>query len=386
MGIAQTAGLQEYLESKLNVDLAYKSSFTKGLHQGATNNTESQRAYYVGLQIGEQVTNQMMNGIFAEVFGGKSLIPELKKRFTDKFANGFIDALSKRARYTLTEANTLANSKINKFKAILKNNQALTPALRQEADDMFYAAGIAQTDGLETYLGNTMNVNKTHISDFIRGLKEVSFSEQTKQRHAYFAGIQIGNQIASQMLNGIEKKVFNELSVGEVRKKRLQCFLDGFTDGFNNSGKYTVEKAQDIANKIMVKIKKETTGGQHKKNKERGERFLANNKTKPDVHVLPSGVQYKIIKKGTGRKPRNSSKVKVHYEWKTIYGNIFDSSYKRGEAITLKCNQVIEGWADALRNKPSGSVWEVYIPQELAYAGEEKEDIKPYSALIFILN
>lgn len=272
IGKAQTAGLKEYLENNLKVDLTYKSSFIKGLHESARNNDESKKAYYAGLQIGEQVTNQMMNAIFADVFGGKSLIPELKKRFTEKFADGFTGALSKHAKFSLSEANILANSQMNKFKAILKNNQALTPALRQEADDMFYAVGIAQTDGLEVYLVNTMNVNKVYISDFIRGVKEVAYSEQAKERHAYYAGIQIGSQIASQMFEGIEKEVFNDFSVGEVRGNRLHCFLEGFTDGINNTGKYTLEKAQDVATRLMKEIKRKTSGGKYKENRERGER------------------------------------------------------------------------------------------------------------------
>lgn len=257
IGMAQTDGFKEYLENKLEVDLTYKSNFIKGVHKGAAEKSESQRAYYAGLNTGEQVTNQMMNGICAEVFGGKSLIPELKKRFTIKFADGFTDALDKRAKYSLSEAHALANSKIKKFKTILKNNQALTPSSRNEADDMFYAIGIAQADGMEVYLKNTMNINRVYISDFIRGVKESAYGEQSKERHAYYAGLGIGDAIATQMLNGIEREVYNELSVGEERVNRLRCFLEGFTDGISNTGRYTLEKARDIASTLMEKIKKD---------------------------------------------------------------------------------------------------------------------------------
>ena len=98
---------------------------------------------------------------------------------------------------------------------------------------------------------------------------------------------------------------------------------------------------------------------------------------------LKSGVQYKVIKEGTGAIPADTSTVKVHYEGKTIDGNVFDSSYKRGEPITLRANQVIKGWTDALVHMPVGSVWEVYIPQELAYGEREQGTIKPFSPLIF---
>lgn len=75
--------------------------------------------------------------------------------------------------------------------------------------------------------------------------------------------------------------------------------------------------------------------------------------------------------------------VKVHYEGRTIDGKVFDSSYKRGEPISLRANQVIKGWTDALVHMPAGSTWEVYIPQELAYGEREQRDIKPFSALVF---
>lgn len=81
--------------------------------------------------------------------------------------------------------------------------------------------------------------------------------------------------------------------------------------------------------------------------------------------------------------PKDTSTVQVNYEGKTLDGQIFDSSYKRGQAITLRANQVIKGWTEALVHMPAGSVWEVYIPQELAYGSNEQGRIKPFSALIF---
>lgn len=76
--------------------------------------------------------------------------------------------------------------------------------------------------------------------------------------------------------------------------------------------------------------------------------------------------------------------MKVHYEGRTLDGKIFDSSYKRGEPTEFRCNQVIKGWTEALTLMPVGSVWEVYIPQELAYGERQAgDDIKPFSMLIF---
>ena len=75
--------------------------------------------------------------------------------------------------------------------------------------------------------------------------------------------------------------------------------------------------------------------------------------------------------------------VKVNYEGKTIDGKVFDSSYKRGQAVDLRANQVIKGWTEALTHMPAGSVWEVYIPQQLAYGDRDQGQIKPFSTLIF---
>lgn len=119
-------------------------------------------------------------------------------------------------------------------------------------------------------------------------------------------------------------------------------------------------------------------------NKAAGERFMAMNKKKPGVKTLNTGVQYKVIKEGTGAMPKDTSLVKVNYEGRTIDGKVFDSSYKRGQAVTMRANQVIPGWTDVLVHMPVGSVWEVYIPQERAYGAQQAgQQIKPFSALIF---
>ena len=118
-------------------------------------------------------------------------------------------------------------------------------------------------------------------------------------------------------------------------------------------------------------------------NKKKGEEFMAANKSKEGIKTLPSGVQYKVIKEGNGPIPADTSMVSCNYEGRTIDGKVFDSSYKRNQPLKLRCNQTIKGWTDAMVHMPVGSVWEVYIPQELAYGEREQGDIKPFSVLIF---
>lgn len=118
--------------------------------------------------------------------------------------------------------------------------------------------------------------------------------------------------------------------------------------------------------------------------KKDGEAFLAENATKPGVITLASGLQYKILKAGSGKKPGKTSRVRCHYEGTFTNGMIFDSSYKRGEPAVFGVNQVIPGWTEALQLMSEGSEWELYIPYSLAYgeAGAHGA-IPPCAALVF---
>ena len=119
-------------------------------------------------------------------------------------------------------------------------------------------------------------------------------------------------------------------------------------------------------------------------NKTEGETFLAANKNKEGVVTLPSGLQYKILKAGTGPKPTASDSVVCNYRGTLVNGTEFDSSYKRGQPATFPVNGVIKGWTEALQLMPVGSKWQLFIPAQLAY-GERGAgpDIGPNATLIF---
>ena len=106
-------------------------------------------------------------------------------------------------------------------------------------------------------------------------------------------------------------------------------------------------------------------------NKKEGEAFLAANKGKEGVVTLPSGLQYKILKEGTGPKPTASDTVVCNYRGTLINGTEFDSSYKRGQPVTFPVSGVIKGWTEALQLMPVGSKWQLFIPSDLAY-GESR--------------
>ena len=113
-------------------------------------------------------------------------------------------------------------------------------------------------------------------------------------------------------------------------------------------------------------------------------KFLEDNKKKDGVQVTESGLQYKVIKAGTGATPTVASNVVVHYEGKLITGEIFDSSLQRGEPVTFPVTQVIKGWTEALLRMKVGDKWQLFIPPELAYGQNGAPGaIGPNEALIF---
>ncbi|ADQ19084.1 FKBP-type peptidyl-prolyl cis-trans isomerase [Leadbetterella byssophila] len=120
-----------------------------------------------------------------------------------------------------------------------------------------------------------------------------------------------------------------------------------------------------------------------KENKAKGRAFLNENKKNASVTTLPSGLQYQIIKEGTGPKPTLEDQVKVHYAGSTLDGNEFDSSIKRGEPATFGLQQVIRGWTEVLQLMPVGSKWKVFIPENLAYGVQAPPAIGPNQTLIF---
>ena len=254
--------------------------------------------------------------------------------------------------------------------------------LKSDVDTVSYAIGMAQTQGLKDYLVGRLGVDTAYMDDFIKGLNEGANAGDDKKKAAYYAGIQIGQQISNQMVKGINHELFGDDSTKTIS---LKNFMAGFVAGTTGKGGLmTVDSAAQVAQEMMRAIKAKNLEKEFGGNKADGEKFLAENAKKEGVKFLESGVQYKVIKEGTGALPTDTSLVKVNYEGKTIDGNVFDSSYKRNEPATFRCNQVIKGWTDALVHMPAGSIWEVYIPQDLAY-GERQQgtDIKPFSTLIF---
>lgn len=252
--------------------------------------------------------------------------------------------------------------------------------IKSQMDSLAYTMGMAQTQGLKDYLTSKMEMDTTYFGDFIRGLKEVATSTDKKQ-NAYHLGILIGQQLNSQMLKGVNEEIFGKETTQSINK---ELYLEGFVAGtMGKGGIMSVDAAQKYVQENMEKIKDKNLEQQYGANKEAGIKFLAENKTKEGVVTTASGLQYKIITKGTGEIPTADSKVKVHYKGTLLDGTEFDSSYKRNEPATFGAGQVIKGWTEALTLMPVGSKWELYIPYDLAYGSRDAGPIKPFSTLIF---
>ena len=159
-----------------------------------------------------------------------------------------------------------------------------------------------------------------------------------------------------------------------IDAKDMQEVLSGY---FKKKQQAQMEEQQAAASKAA-----EAKFGENKK---AGEDFLEANKSKKGVKTTESGIQYIVLKEGSGEKPAGPvTKVKVHYHGTNIEGNIFDSSVDRGTPATFGLNQVIKGWTEGVQLMNEGAKYKFFIPQELAYGAQQKgENIKPFSTLIF---
>ena len=257
--------------------------------------------------------------------------------------------------------------------------QAPKANLKNEVDTLSYMMGVNNTQGLNDFLVGRMGVDLNDMDAFLEGFIEAS-TKTSKKDKAYMAGLQIGQQVAVDMFEGINQQSFGGDSLQSLNKAD---FLAGFIAAVKGNAAFTLDSARVYVETHADAIKAKALESRYGENKAAGEAFLAENAKKEGVVTTESGLQYKVIKEGKGEVPTATSTVNVNYKGTLIDGTEFDSSYKRNEPTTFRANQVIKGWTEALVHMPAGSVWEVYIPQQLAYGEREKGQIKPFSVLIF---
>ena len=277
---------------------------------------------------------------------------------------------------TVTTATAAKTDKKNKN---CKTTTLQPVVLTNGIDSLCYALGFSQSNGLKSYISNQLKVDTTYMDAFIEGFLSVANTQLTEEEAARFAGHSIGLQVSKTMIPSMEKDIkAADAALVFDRNAFLSAFVSGISD---KQALITNEQAQQISREKMMQLKEQA----NERVKKAGEDFLAENAKKEGVVVLPSGLQYKVLKEGTGIVPKEDDKVRVTYEGRLIDGTVFDASARHdATGVTFKPNQVIKGWTEALTMMPVGSKWQLFIPQNLAYGQRGAgQDIKPYATLIF---
>ncbi len=184
---------------------------------------------------------------------------------------------------------------------------------------------------------------------------------------SFFLGYNFGKQVAN----------------SEIDNFNVDAMTEGVRSAINHTTVISEEDMYLFMNKYFTSLQQKTST----ENLKKGQDFLAANAKKPGVVVLPSGLQYKVIKEGSGAMPEKDDNVEVVYHGTLMDGSVFDSSKERGDSAVFQAGRVIPGFSEALLLMKEGSIWEVYIPADLAY-GENSPSatIKPNSVLIFEIN
>jgi FKBP-type peptidyl-prolyl cis-trans isomerase FklB len=256
------------------------------------------------------------------------------------------------------------------------NNKTKLPTLKTEIDSLNYAFGVANGDGIKNYYIKGDSAQKS-IKALLDGLNEGMKGKIDKGNTELIdLGTKIGSSLKDQKKSG--------LMGDSALKVDIDLIKQGLVNGLRGSKvEMTPMEAQTYLQTTMQARQAQKMEKLYGANKTAGEKFLAENAKKPGVITTASGLQYEIMKKGTGPIPSDTSKVKVNYHGTLIDGTVFDSSVDRKEPVVFPVNGVIKGWTEILKLMPVGSKYKVYVPQQLAYGGQDRGKIKPFSTLIF---
>jgi len=193
-----------------------------------------------------------------------------------------------------------------------------------------------------------------------------------------------GDTSATQKISYLIGRSYGEQLKDEPFAVDAKLLVQGLQDGLAGAeSRFSQEEIDQAMKQVQQEVKDKMTK-LAADNKKQGEKFLADNGKKTGVKTTKSGLQYQVIKAGTGPTPKPTDAVSAHYEGKLLDGTEFDSSYKRGEPATFAVQGVIPGWTEALQLMKVGSKWKLFIPAELAYgANPSGGPIPPNATLVF---
>lgn len=262
------------------------------------------------------------------------------------------------------------------FMACDNGTSTKAPKLSNQIDSLNYVYGLVNGSDMVRQLPQDSDSIDYRINSFIKGFKESLKGD--KDENPQFAGI--GNEIGGWLAN--QKKV------GLFGDSTLKVNYDLLRQGMVNAIKgeklqMTSEQAQQYINATMKARQEKMIEKQYGAKKEEAIKYMEENKTKDGVQTTESGLQYQILKEGTGAKPTIQDMVKVHYHGTLTNDSVFDSSVKRGEPVVFGVSQVIPGWTEGLQLMNVGSKYRFYVPYNLAYGAQGTPSIPPFSVLIF---
>ncbi|MFZ1694762.1 MAG: FKBP-type peptidyl-prolyl cis-trans isomerase [Flavobacteriales bacterium] len=174
----------------------------------------------------------------------------------------------------------------------------------------------------------------------------------------------------------------------KLQDVNVQALAMGLSDALDSAGLMSEDEVNKVVQGYMMKMQEAKMAEQRvqgEENRVKGEKYLADNGKRKEVVTTSTGLQYEVIKMGSGAKPTGEQQVKVHYHGTLIDGTIFDSSVQRGEPIVYPVNGFVQGWQEALQMMPVGSKWKLFIPSDLGYGSQAAPggQIPANSTLIF---
>ena len=252
--------------------------------------------------------------------------------------------------------------------------------LKTDVDSISYAMGVLYASSVDQ-LFMQLELGPENKTDFIQGFKKgFAVGVKDKKTIASMVGESFGLQMGVQWVPQFSEQLFGDTIQTISRKSFLSGYLGSVIS--DTITLFNRQEAQTYSMTAMESIRKASIEKQFADVIKENEEWLEKNKSEEGVIVLPSGLQYKVLKEGTGPQPEASDKVKVYYKGTNIHQEVFDET--EGEPREFVANRVISGWTEGLQLMPVGSKYIFYIPSNLAYGEQgQGERIPPFSTLIF---
>ena len=383
IGVSQfSPEIRSMVIQQFDNDSTVISDIISGVEYGRKNTAAKSRAYQMGVSMGQGLSTDMikqMNQMFTGDEDAKIFKPSI-------MINAIIGALEgKEPAMDAETANAYFTSNQTTFSeeyAAAKEAGTLNdPAFEAKADSICFALAAMQfPSNIGEMVIQQFDNDTNVIADIIKGIEFGQKHVATKDK-AYSMGVGMGQGISTDMIKQMNISMLGDEDAQILSADNILSALITVLKGEKTL--MTVEEANEYMNTALPALKEEINEKKYGDYKTENVKFLEENAKSEGVFTTESGLQYRILTEGKGDVCKEGQEAVVHYEGSLIDNTVFDSSYQRGEPATFSPNRVVGGFKEALLMMPAGSIWEVYIPQELGYGASDMGQIKPYSTLIF---